>query len=192
MFCIWMFSVYVCKQTITTAPLVKQEWAKQKQKIKRKTFQFCNVQHQYLVETLRSVAQGSICSDVQIAAQDGRTLTSVLLMSMCANRVHVSQVENHLHAYWMYFRHQQIYVFILSDDVKKWRSHGDAFYSMVQSSNNKMELQGESLVWPFMWFTSVNISCMLLLYRLDNTLPMYFGQLFAKICGLFISYIIIG
>jgi hypothetical protein len=44
-----------------------------------------------------------------------------------------------------------------------------------------MELQGESLLWPFMWFTSVNISCMLLLSRLDNALPIYFGQLFAKI-----------
>ncbi len=40
----------------------------------------------------------------------------------------------------------------------------------------QMELQGESLVWPFMWFTSVNISCMLLLSRLDNALPMYFSK----------------
>jgi hypothetical protein len=55
-----------------------------------------------------------------------------------------------------------------------------------------MELQGESLVWPFMWFTSVNISCMLLHSRLDNALPMYFGQLFAENCGLFISYFISG
>jgi len=52
---------------------------------------------------------------------------------------------------------------------------------MVQSSNNKMELQGESLLWPFMWFTSVNISCMPLLSRLDNALRIYFGQLFVKI-----------
>jgi hypothetical protein len=40
---------------------------------------------------------------------------------------------------------KSMYLF-LSDGVKKWRAHGDAFYSMVQSSNNKMELQGESLL----------------------------------------------
>jgi hypothetical protein len=37
----------------------------------------------------------------------------------------------------MYFRHEQIYVFILCDGVKKWRAHGDAFtvWFKVQTTN---------------------------------------------------------
>jgi hypothetical protein len=66
---------------------------------------------------------------------------------------------------------------------------GMPFTVWFKSSNNKMELQGESLVWPFVRFTSVNISCMLLLSRLYQYTLANFLQ---KFCGLFISYFIIG